>query len=489
MPAATWAVLGYALLIIVIGILGSRKTRTFTDFLLGGREVGPWMTAFSYGTAYFSAVLFIGFAGNIGWRHGLSGLWIAIGNSIVGVLFVWWLLGSRIKKVTGAYGVHTMPELLEARYGSRGIRLFTSLAIFVFFIPYSAAVFMGLGYLFESNFNMDYRLMVLLMGVFTGIYLVLGGYKSMAMIDVIFGIVMIFGVGVLLWSCLDKGGGLAKILADLEAMDPKLTAPVGPPGVWPLVSLVFLTSIAPLAMPQLVQKFYSIKDRRSVRIGMFASTVFAVIVTVTAYFTGALTRLFLTPESHPALFERKGSEFFDALMPEMLTTVIPPALSVVIFLLILSASMSTLAALVLISSSTIVKDLYAGFIHRDASDRRLTVLVRIASIGFIALSMGLALAKPAVIVTILSISWGAIGAVFLGPFLWAMFGKSVGKVGAMGAAVLGLGTCLVMFAIGGKSMVPQAGSVGMIVSFVAAPLISLVLREKPAATPPTAPSP
>ena len=168
MPAATYALLGYAVLIITIGVLGSRKTKTFSDFLLGGRKVGPWMTAFSYGTAYFSAVLFIGFAGKIGWNFGFSGLWIAIGNSIVGVLLVWWLLGQRIKRVTGEHGVHTMPELLEARYESRGLRLLTSLAIFVFFIPYSAAVFMGLGYLFTSTFGVDYELMVLLMGVFTG---------------------------------------------------------------------------------------------------------------------------------------------------------------------------------------------------------------------------------------------------------------------------------------------------------------------------------
>jgi SSS family solute:Na+ symporter/sodium/proline symporter len=476
LPAATYAVIGYAVLIIVVGILGSRGTKSFTDFLLGGRKVGPWMTAFSYGTAYFSAVLFIGFAGKIGWNFGLSGLWIAIGNSLLGVLFVWWLLGLRIKRITTEYGVHTMPELLEARYESPGLKLITSLSIFLFFIPYSAAVFMGLAYLFESNFGVDFRLMVLLMGVFTGIYLVLGGYKSMAMIDVIFGMVMIVGVGVLLWSCLDKGGGLDQIMADLEAKDARLVAPVGPPGLWPLVSLVFLTSIAPLAMPQLVQKFYAIRDGKAVRIGMIASTVFAIIVTVTAYFTGALTRLFITPESHPSVFEG-GKVSFDALMPELLTTVIPPALSVVIFLLILSASMSTLAALVLISSSTITKDLYAGFVNRTATDRQLTILVRAASIFFIILSMGLALARPAVIVTILSISWGAIGSVFLGPFLWAIFGKRVGKRGAIGAATLGLGTCLVWFAIGGGSQVPQAGSVGMIVSFLAAPLISLATGE------------
>jgi solute:Na+ symporter, SSS family len=471
-----YALAGYALLIIVIGIIGSRKTKSLTDFMLGGRNVGPWMSAFSYGTAYFSAVLFIGFAGKLGWAFGLSTLWIALGNSIVGVLLVWWLMGNRIKQVTSEYGVHTMPELLEVRYESRGLKLLTSVAIFVFFIPYSAAVFMGLSYLFTSSFDVSFTHMVLLMGGFTGIYLVLGGYKPMAMIDVVFGVVMIFGVVILLWCCLDEGGGVGQILSDLRAEDPRLVEPVGPPGLWALVSLVFLTSVAPFAMPQLVQKFYAIKDQRSIRIGMFASTAFALIITGTAYFTGALTRLFITPESHPKVFALPPRDFFDALMPELLTTVIPEALTIVIFLLILSASMSTLAALVLISSSTITKDLYAGFINRNASDRKLTILVRVASVFFILLSMGLALLKPAVIVTILAISWGAIGSMFLGPFMWGLFSKRVNKVGAFGSAILGLTVCLSYFVIGGPKQVPQAGTVGMLASLISAPLFSLCAR-------------
>jgi SSS family solute:Na+ symporter/sodium/proline symporter len=136
------AVFAYAVLVIVVAILGSRKTKSFSDFLLAGGKVGPWMTAFSYGTAYFSAVLFIGFAGKIGWAFGLSGLWIALGNTLLGTLGVWILLGNRIKQETGRLRVQTMPEYLEARYNCSFLKMFTSAAIFIFFIPYTAAVFM-----------------------------------------------------------------------------------------------------------------------------------------------------------------------------------------------------------------------------------------------------------------------------------------------------------------------------------------------------------
>ncbi len=344
MTARYLAVFAYAILIVIIGVRGRKSTKSFDDFPVGGGKVGPWMTAFSYGTAYFSAVLFIGFAGKIGWAFGLSGLWIALGNTVIGTLGVWLLLGHKVKQETLAYNVHTMPELLEARYKSTFLKIFTSAAIFIFFIPYTAAVFMGLSYLFEFTFNMPYTYVLLFMGVFTGIYLVLGGYKSMAMIDVIFGMIMTVGVIILLVSTVHKGGGLPNIFTALQEINPKLAAPVGPPGIIPLLSLIMLTSIAPFAMPQLLQKFYAIKDERSVKIGTYASTVFALLVAGIAYFTGALTRVFLNPTTSPAAFTENGKPIFDALMPEMLMTVVPSALTVVILLLILAASMSTLAS-------------------------------------------------------------------------------------------------------------------------------------------------
>ena len=181
----------YALMIIAVGIAGFRKTRSFSDFFLGGGNVGAWMTAFTYGTAYFSAVLFIGFAGKIGWGFGYSGLWIALGNTLLGVLGVWWILGYRIKKMSVEYGVHTVAEFLDKRYDSKFLKLFASVCIFVFFIPYTAAVFMGLSYLFRSTFGIDYTLALVLMGSFTALYLVLGGYKSITIIDTIFGIIML----------------------------------------------------------------------------------------------------------------------------------------------------------------------------------------------------------------------------------------------------------------------------------------------------------
>jgi len=461
----------YALTIITIGIIGLRKTVSFSDFFLGGGKVGPWMSAFSYGTAYFSAVLFIGFAGKIGWGFGLSGLWIAIFNSIIGVMAVWGIMGWKIKKMSVEYKVSTMNEFLEKRYDSKFLKLFSSVTIFVFLIPYSAAVFMGLSYLFKSNFGIEYWQGLVFIGIFTALYIVLGGYKSMAMVDTVFGVIMTVGVVVLFISTLNKAGGLANIISDLKAINPGLVSAVGPPGIWPLFSLIFLTSIAPFAMPQLVQKFYAIKDRSSVRKGMFASAFFAILIGGVAYFTGATTRIFLSPGTNPAAF-KGGKPVFDVLMPELLAKVIPQSLSVLILLLILSASMSTLAALVLVSSSSFVKDFYEGFINPKISDKNLTILMRIMNGFFVLLSVILALLNIDTIVAVLSISWGAIGSVFLGSFVWGLFSKKVNKFGALFSSLFGLFSCIFLYILGFSP--PEAGTIGMIVSFISNPVASFI---------------
>jgi len=278
----------------------------------------------------------------------------------------------------------------------------------------------------------------------------------------------------------NAGGGFNTITINLQEIEPQLTALIGPPGWWPLFSLIVLTSVAPFAMPQLIQKFYAIRDKRSVKVGMIASTFFAFLIGVIAYYMGSTTRVFLTPESAPAAFMANGKPNVDALMPELLNFVIPESLSIIILLLILSASMSTLAALVLISSSSVIKDFYAGVIKKgkETTDKNLTLYMRWTSAIFIFISMIIALSKPDTIVAILGISWGAIGSAFLGPFIWGLFWKKANKFGAFYSTIFGLTSCITLYIWGLPS--PQAGTIGMFVSLLVNPIISWVTRNSPA---------
>jgi solute:Na+ symporter, SSS family len=465
----------YALVIIVVGIIGLRKTQSFKDFFLGGGKVGAIMSAFSYGATYFSAVIFIGFAGKIGWGFGYSGMWIGIFNGLIGTLAVWALLGWKVKKMSVDMGVHTLSEYFEKRYESPMLKLIASLAIFIFLIPYSAAVFIGLSYLFASSFEgLQYWHAVIFMGVFTAIYIVLGGYKSMAMMDTVFGIIMTAGVLILFGYTINAGGGLAKITSTLQSINPKLVGPVGPPGWWPLLSLIVLTSVAPFAMPQLMQKFYAIKDRRAINTGMIASTIFAILIGGIAYFLGSTTRVFLNPQTAPGAFLPDGKPNVDALMPEMLAKVIPEPLSIIILLIILAASMSTLAALVLISSSSFTKDFWSGFINKNISDKNMTIMMRVCSLFFVLLSVILALIKPSTIVAILAMSWGAIGSAFLGPFIWGLFWKKTTRLAAYASMFIGLGVCIGLTIAGFGS--PEAGTIGMGVSLLVPPVVKVFSR-------------
>ena len=136
----------YACMMVSIIAVSARKSLNLNDFFLGGRKVGPWFSAFAYGTSYFSAVIIIGYAGKIGWEHGLSVVWIGLGNAFIGNLLAWIFLARRTRMMGERLGVCTMPDFFEKRYGDRRLRMVAALLIFIFLVPYSASVYQGLGY-------------------------------------------------------------------------------------------------------------------------------------------------------------------------------------------------------------------------------------------------------------------------------------------------------------------------------------------------------
>src|SRR5690554_5820862 len=169
----------FVLSMVVIGIYSRKKVASVSDFFLGGRKMGPWISAFAYGTSYFSAVIFIGYAGSMGWSFGISVVWIGIGNAVLGSLLAWWVLGKRTRKMTQEMNASTMPEFLEKRYDSKSLKIITAIITFVFMIPYSASVYKGLGYLFTNTFGMPieyYPYCMLAIAILTGLYLLMGGY-------------------------------------------------------------------------------------------------------------------------------------------------------------------------------------------------------------------------------------------------------------------------------------------------------------------------
>jgi solute:Na+ symporter, SSS family len=452
---------------VIIGLWGMKKTTSLNDFFLGGRSIGPWMSAFAYGTTYFSAVLFIGFAGSIGWGFGFKGLWIALGNAIGGALLAWLVLGRRTRRMTQNLDVMTMPEFLHERFQGKYLKMISAIIIFVFLTPYSASVFKGLGHLFEANFHIPYDMALLLMIGITGIYLILGGYFAVALTDFIQGLIMLVGATVMVLLLVAKGGGWSSVINTIP-QNYLVHIPVSQhPSFWLLGALVFMTSFGTWGMPQMIQKFYAIKDEKMIYKAAVVTTLFSLVIAFSAYFTGAMSHIFYTPETKPAV---------DQLIPDLLTKQLPEPLMIVILLLVLSASMSTLSSLVLVSASAIAIDLYKGHVNPKVSKENSLIMMRFLSGIFIAISFIIARYKFEVIVTLMSVSWGAVAGAFMAPFVYGLYWKRTTLVGVKAGMFTGLVLSVWLYFKLGSKLSPIAATIAILVPFIVVPLVSVFTK-------------
>ncbi len=465
---------------ILVGLYSRRSAKSVNDFVLGGRKVGPWLTAFAYGTSYFSAVVFVGYAGQFGYKYGMSATWIGIGNAFIGSLLAWVVLGRRTRIMTKYLEAKTMPDFFGKRYGSQALKVVAAVISFVFLIPYTSSVYNGLSRLFEMAFNVPYTTCVIVMAALTCVYVILGGYMATAINDFIQGIIMVVGIIAVIASILNSKGGfnqavfeLAKFPSDIpvtEGQQGAFTAFLGPDPL-NLLGVVILTSLGTWGLPQMVQKFYAIRDEKAVQTGTVISTVFAVIVSCGCYFLGGFGRLF----DSPAIYKADNTIAFDAIIPTMLST-LPDLLIGVVIMLVLSASMSTLASLVLTSSSTLTLDLIKGIIIKDMNEKKQLIVMRIFLIFFIVLSVIMAVNPPTFIAQLMGISWGALAGAFLAPFLYGLYWKGVTKAAVWASFASGiLITVLNMFP--GTKFIQSpinAGAAAMIAGMVIVPIVSLV---------------
>ena len=465
---------------VMIGVgLYSRKHATnVNDFVLGGRSVGPWLTAFAYGTSYFSAVVFVGYAGQFGFKYGLSATWIGIGNAFIGSLLAWVILGRRTRVMTKHLSAATMPDFFGKRFDSNGIRIAASVISFIFLIPYTASVYNGLSRLFGMAFEIPYSVCVIAMAALTGVYVVLGGYMATAINDFIQGIVMLFGIVAVIVAVLNGQGGFYQAIVSLSEIESDVELTLGQKGVFAsffgpdlpnLIGVVILTSLGTWGLPQMVHKFYAIKDEKAIRYGTIISTFFAIVVSGGCYFLGGFGRLFDSPAIHAA----DGSVVYDSIIPTMLASLSDMLIGIVI-VLVLSASMSTLSSLVLTSSSTLTLDFIKDNVIKDMDDKKQLKCMRVMLVFFIVISVVIAMDPPTFIAQLMGISWGALAGAFLAPFMYGLYWKGVTKASVWASFAVGvLLTVLNMFFKFIASPI-NAGAIAMIAGMIVVPLVSFV---------------
>lgn len=491
----TLLVLFFAIM-IGVGIFCRKSASNVQGFVLGGRNVGSWLTAFAFGTSYFSAVIFVGYAGQFGWKYGLASTWIGIGNALIGSLLAWRVLGRRTRLMTQYLKSATMPDFFGQRFNSGALKVAASVIVFIFLIPYTASLYNGLSRLFGMAFGIDYAWCVLGMAVLTAVYVLVGGYMATAVNDFIQGMIMLVGIVAVIVAVLNGHGGFSAAVAELSQI-PSETAPelngafvsfLGPQPIW-LFGVVILTSLGTWGLPQMVGKFYAIRDEAAIRKGTAISTFFAIIVAGGCYFLGGFGRLF----GDVIEYAPNGSPIYDSIVPSMLSN-LPDAMIGIVIILVLSASMSTLSSLVLTSGSTLTLDIIkpaVGKAGKDMSEKSQLLTIRLFVLFFIAVSSVLAIvqAKSSVtfIAQLMGISWGALAGAFLAPFLYGLYWKRTTPAAVWASFIAGVAVmCACMYGTFTKttfispyfSSPINAGVLAMLLGLIIVPVVSLMTKVR-----------
>ncbi len=471
----------YFAVLIGIGLYCRKHATDVNGFVLGGRSVGPWLTAFAYGTSYFSAVVFVGYAGQFGWKYGIAATWAGIGNALIGSLLAWVVLGRRTRIMTQHLNSATMPQFFGERFASKPLKIIASVIIFIFLIPYTASLYNGLSRLFGMAFEIDYSVCIVLMAVLTAIYVIAGGYMATAINDFIQGIIMLVGIVVIIAAIINsKGGfmaayeGLAQISDSTVSNSPGVFASFFGPDPLNLLFVVILTSLGTWGLPQMVQKFYAIKDEGAIQKGTIISTVFALVVAGGCYFLGGFGRLF----SGQIDVAKNG---YDSIIPTMLQN-LGPALIALVVILVLSASMSTLSSLVIASSSTLTIDFLKDNFLKKMSEKKQLLMIRVLVVVFIAISAVIALVQYKSNITfiaqLMGISWGALAGSFLAPFLYSLYWKKTTKAACY--VSFAFGSVIMIIDMIAPEMLPEimrspinCGAIAMLLGLVIVPVVSL----------------
>jgi SSS family solute:Na+ symporter len=469
---------------IAVGLICRNRGTSVDGFVLGGRAIGPWLTAFAYGTSYFSAVVFVGYAGQFGWRFGISAVWIGLGNAFIGSLLAWVVLARRTRVMTRHINSATMPDFFGKRYGSSSLKVGASIITFVFLVPYTASLYNGLSRLFSMAFSVDFTVCIAAMAILTGVYVITGGYRATAVNDFIQGVIMLVGIIAVISSVLAVNGGFTQSIEALSRVEdaavsasPGIFASFFGPAPFDLLGVVILTSVGTWGLPQMVQKFYSIRSEKNINTGTVVSTVFAVIVSGGCYFLGAFGRLFTDGAS-------VASGGFDSIIPAMLSGFSDPLIGVVI-VLVFAASISTLSSLVMASASTFTLDFLQGETKKmDEKTQLFTIRILIAF--FIVVSSVIATIQykggVSFIAQLMGVSWGALAGAFLAPFLYGLYWRGAAK-GAVWCNFIFASVFMIaniLFRPYFPKMLASpinAGAFTMLAGFVIVPLVSVFVRK------------
>ncbi len=474
----------YLSFMVVTGMRYMKKNETSSDFFLGGRKVGPWMTALSAEASDMSGWLLMGLPG-VAYLGGMKeAFWTALGL-VIGTYLNWLIVAKPLRKCTVAYKDSvTMPEFFTHRFKdkSRVLSTIAVILIIFFFTIYTASGFVACAKLFNSVFGMDYHLGLLIGVIVILAYTILGGYLAVCATDFIQGTLMFFALIIVSAIMLAVLGGPAEAMAKVgefsqramsgefgAEMQAKFTANQHY-GIIPIVSAI-AWGLGYFGMPHILVRFMGIRSNKDVALSRRIATVWVVIAFAGALLVGSLGTVYHLPQVlSPVAAETVFSVSIQSMFPAFIAGIFLCA--------ILAAAMSTADSQLLVASSAFSHDIYKGLIKKDATPAQILTVSRVAVLAISAIAFVLAWDETSSIFGLVSYAWAGFGATFGPLVLLALFWRGATAKGAIAGLVVGGITVVVWHNLQGGIFAVYEILPAFILCLAAAVVVSLLDKDK-----------
>ncbi len=494
------AMIIYMSAVIAIGLIYAKRANTSSEnYFLGGRSLGPWVTAMSAEASDMSGWLLMGLPGVAYWCGIADAAWTAIGLA-VGTYFNWLIVSKRLRRYSVRAGnAITLPEFFSNRFREKN-KVISSLAaafILIFFTVYASSCFVTCGKLFSTLFGTSYVSMMIVGAVFVLLYTILGGFLAESASDFMQGIVMFVALTVVVFVGTVNAGGLSAVVENAKSI----------PGFWDFFGLATPTldaggvqqvvngtpafgeaadygllkvcsmmawGLGYFGMPQVLLRFMAIRKEEELKLSRRVAMVWVVISLAVAVFIGIMGRA-LFPTAH--LTATAAENIFITVS----TSFLPPILAGFVMAGILAATISSSDSYLLIAASAFAKNIYQGVLRKDASDKQVMTMSRLTLLVIAAIAIFIAMDENSVIFRIVSFAWAGFGATFGPLMLFSLFWKRVNRPGAIAGMVGGAGMVFLW-----KLVISKLGGVFAIYELLPAFIFSSIcivvvslLTEKP----------
>ena len=429
-------------LIVYLGILAAlaiwsrRETHTLSGYYLAGKKLPFWVVAFSTNATGESGWLLLGLSG-MGYAVGVQAYWVVVGE-ILGIVAAWWIVGLRLKKFSDEHDSITVPDVLAAKFEDKWhlIRGCAVVIILVMVTAYVTAQMVATGKAFSGFLGMDYATGVIVGSIFIIGYTFVGGYKAVCYTDVVQGVLMLLGLIAVPAAAIYASGGWSEVHSNLALQDPTLVDMMAVTGegkiVWIAIASFIAIGLPFMGVPQLLVRYMSARDEGEIKKARWVS------VTVMLFFTaGAVT----AGVAGRALFP--GLDDSETIFPVLSSNLFPPIIAGLLMVVVLSAIMSTVDSLLLLASSSVVRDTYQKIIGTTKSERSLSNYGKLLTviIGIVAVVLGIQ--EPRVIFDFVLASWGGLGSAFGPAVVGLLYYKRVTWAGVLAGMLGGFLACVI----------------------------------------------